>query len=768
MPTCPGSLRRLCFRVDQIGHSKAAEHMNHNVRRAALIVSAAVLGGGTAQPQEIDGTVRSTVFTSTANNGTPGDVVVTESGSIEFENSDGAEGIVVDTDNTVLLDGDIVIEDSDNSTGIRITAGRVSSIEVNGRIDLIEDYEREDEDLDDDDDGPIAIGTGRTGILAEAGSALAGDIVLGAGSSITVEGNDSSAIRLRSGLEGDLVLDGLLSVRGSNTVGLDIAGPVGGDLLVSGNIGATGDGTVGVSLAEDVGGTVTVEGAVSATGFTSTSQTNYVAPANVTEDTEPLEERRDADDLLDGGPAFAIGGSVAGGLLINGRVDDFVSEEDLDDETKDTVEDFDENRAVGSISVFGSAPALQISPDWGAPADGDLVLGPVVETVRDTLDDDDDDDETETLAVFTFDEGLINRGSIASRGLNVGFDSRAIEISGSADGLYETRIEGGILNTGSITSNAVEANATTLHLRRGANTNRLTNDGTIAAEIATTEATQAYAILIEDGASLQRIDNSGRISATSRGNSGAATAILDRSGTLSQITNLGRIEGSFLFDGLETDVSEDGVAIDLSQAATATDVTLVQRRETPTDDVNGDDEIDEDDVAAPSITGHIFFGDGDDIFISEDGTVSGDIDFGAGSSRLDFSNTDYAGDVRFSGSNADMVLAAESTFDGDIYFASGTNTLSLRSGAVFSGSIFTTDAQLALAVDNAELRVGAANAAAVDSLVLSGSSVLEVEIDPRSQTTEPIFTVAGTATLSDETRIRPVFTTVSQIGRAHV
>ncbi len=735
--------------------------MIHKIPSAAALLGAAVISGGAAQAQEIDGAINATVFTSQANNGSPGDVVVTEDGAIEFEDTTGAEGVVVDSDHSVLLDGDITIEDSDDSTGILVSPGRQSSIEVNGRIELIEDYEREDEDGDDDDDGPIAVGTGRTGLLLEEGGPLTGDIVFGVGSVVTVEGNQSAAVQLGSDLDGDFVLDGSLNVRGDEAVGVDVKGAVTGDVIVSGSVSATGQGGIGVSLADGAGGAVVIEGAVSATGFTSTSATNYVAPANVDEETEPLEERRDADDLFDGGPALAIGGSAPAGLLINGRVDDFVSEEDSDDETKDTVEDFDENRSTGSVSAFGSAPALLISPDWGGTATGDLVLGPVVETVRDTLDDDEDDDDTETLAVFNFDQGFINRGSITSRGLNVGFDSRAVEISGSADGLYETQIVGGILNTGTISSNAVEANATTLRLGNGAMAGALINDGTITSQISTTEATQAYAILIEDGAELTSIENTGQISAISLGNTGAATAILDRSGTLTTITNLGRIEGRFGFDGIETDVSEDGIAIDLSQTAVTSDTTLIQRRDQPVDDVNGDDEIDEDDVATPSIEGHVLFGSGNDAFISDDGSVSGDIDFGDGINTLDFANTEYAGDVRVSGSASDLTLSEDTSFDGDVYFTSGTNTLALRSGAVFSGDIFVANAQLALSVENAELRLDAQSATALETLTLDGASVLEVEIDPLDQSADPVLNVAGTASLSTDTQIRPIFTTVS-------
>jgi hypothetical protein len=137
----------------------------------------------------------------------------------------------------------------------------------------------------------------------------------------------------------------------------------------------------------DIGGAFSIDGTLTSTGFTSVGQTNYIAPLNIDEDTDPVEDRLDADDLYDNAYTVRLTGSVTNGLLINGAVDDYVSEEDEDDETKDTVEDFDENRGSGRIYSYGSGIALDIEA-----VDTDITLGTVVETVRDTLDDDDDDD----------------------------------------------------------------------------------------------------------------------------------------------------------------------------------------------------------------------------------------------------------------------------------------------------------------------------------------------------------------------------------------
>lgn len=708
---------------------------------------------------EIDNTINEPVATSTADNGSPDDIIITEDGNIEFEFAPGTVAVTIDSDNSLLNEGDIVIEDSDDVIGVLIEANRTGQIVNDGRISLIEDYDREDDDDDDDLDGPLAIGTSRTAILLEEGGAFNGDIIGDRGSFITVEGNDSAGIRLLSDLNGELSLDGSISVTGDNARGLEVAGEITGNALISSSVVVTGEDAIAVSFADDIGGALTVESNVSATGFTSTSASNYVAPANVDEDTDPIEERRDPDDLLEGGPALAIGGSVGSGILVNGGIDDFISEEDADDEIKDTIEDYDENRTQGSITSFGSAPALLITPDWQGDADGDLVIGTVVETVRDTLDDDEDEDFSETLVVFTYDHSFINRGLVSATGVNVGFESVAADISGSADGQFRTIFEGGMFNSGSITSNSVEASSTALRIGSGVDAFSLTNEGSITASISTQVAASVTAMVIEEDSVLNTLDNSGTIRASSQGDSGEVVAIVDNSNTLSQITNTGRIEGLYSSDGIDLDIREDAVALDLS--ASTIDIELIQREAIPLDDVNDDDEIDGDDVADPRILGQVLFGSGDDLFRSEFGDVVGDVDFGAGSNTFELIETDFVGDATFSGDQGDVSLGQDVFYDGDLIFESGDNSFTMTNGATFGGDIINNGDSLDIMIDSSELRVDSTTALDVTNLDIQGASVLEVSIDPSNNNTEPLFDVSGTASIGSDAQIRPLFTTVS-------
>ena len=151
--------------------------------------------------QDISTETNTPVTTSTANGGAAGDVNITEDGSIVLTGTEGQVAVTMDSDNSITLDGEIDIQDTNNVTGILLTPNRTGNVTMSGAINLLEDYDREDEDDDDDLDGPLAIGENRIGILLEDGGTHTGDINLQAGSTISVEGNDSAAIILRSQLD---------------------------------------------------------------------------------------------------------------------------------------------------------------------------------------------------------------------------------------------------------------------------------------------------------------------------------------------------------------------------------------------------------------------------------------------------------------------------------------------------------------------------------------------------------------------------------------
>lgn len=724
-------------------------------------VSSLALAAG-ARAAEITTQTASPVRTSTANAGAAGDLTITENGSIEVEDMPGFTAVTVDTDHDVIIDGVILIEESDDTTGVHILPGLQTNLTLGGNIQLIEDYTREDTDGDDDADGPLALGANRTGILLDPGGAMTGSIHLQSGSYIQVEGNQSAGALLLSPLNGDLRAEGTISVIGDDAQGITATGRILGDVTIGGSVSAQGENATGVRLDGGASGAVAVNGSVVSTGFAYSSSTNYVAPSLVTSDTTPLEERLDADELLIGGPAFVVGGSLGKGLLINGAAPDpDLSDDEDDDDTKDTIEDFNENRSTGSLTSYGSAPALLISADWNGQATEDLVLGGVLETVRDSLDDDDDDDTDEILAQFAYEYGLINRGAITGAGTNVGVEGAAVLIEGSAATGHSVIISGGIQNTGSINASAYEAGATALRLGTHVETPLLTNAGTIQALISTETAAHVIAVDIGETANLALLENSGTLLARSTGNAGEVTTVRDLSGTLNTIINTGTISGTYNYDSINLNTRTDATAFDLR--ANTSGVTLRQYEREATYDANGDGVINALDTLDPSITGNLFFGSGGDLLKLEAGTLTGDIDFGTGTDEFNASNTAITGDVRFGGEGALVRLLNGSSLQGDVSFSdTGTADFVISGGSTYAGLITNSGSALSMTIDGSRARLSEATALELSSLVAGNGAVLILEIDDTAARETPVFTVSGTASLTNGVLISPVFTGVSQ------
>lgn len=717
----------------------------------------------TAQAQEISTETTTPVATSTIDNGAAADIVITEEGSIVLGGTAGQVAVIVDSDNSVTNEGVIQFDDTNSVTGIYIGSGLSGDIVNSGSIILQEDYTREDEDEDDDLDGSIAVGEDRFGIQLEPGGTHTGDIVLESSSIVTVEGNSSAGVQLQSSIDGDVAIAGIVGVVGDSSVGVSLEEGATGDVRLDGFVSAQGSDAQGVRLDGDIGGNLTTEGSILASGFTNTSVSNYIPPSLLTDETLAVADRIDAEDLNDTGPALAIGGSLANGFLINGNFDDFTSTEDSEDETKDTIEDFDENRSTGSITSIGSGPAISITPDLGGSGTGDIVFGTVVETVRDTLDDDEDDDFTEILATFDYDQGLINRGSITANGLNIGYAATGLQISGSADGRYSTEIVGGILNAGGVQATAFEADATAIDLQSGAVVGTLFNEGAISATTNTVAGHDATALRIDQGAELSGVENSGSIFASSNGDSGNAYGIWDQSGQLSNIQNTGSITAVIFDDGLtDTDLGE-AVAIDLSLALT--DIDISQIRATPVEDINADDVIDSDDVSDPTLTGNVRLGSGNDTFIVSAGTVAGDVDFGLGDAEMTLSSMTYVGDIDFiDGENA--LSVSDSSVTGDVNFGGTGGTFNLIS-STFDGRLVSAGGLRTFTASDSELLFSSDTAATLETLTFSGETLFQVDLDPRISAGNPTLTVQGAAMIGEGVAIRPVLETITSTDFTH-
>lgn len=685
------------------------------------------------------------VQTSTANAGAPSDVNIASGGSITLDEQPAATAVTINSSNKLDNDGQINITDSNNAVGVRIIPGVTGSYTGTGVISVTEDYTRTDTDNDTDLDGPLAIGTGRVGILLESGGTFTGDIRLEnsatVASAITIEGNNSYGVSLRSTLNGNYVQNGGITVIGSNSVGLDIRENVTGNVEVGGSVNAQGEGSIAVNVLGDVTGEFMIDGAVGSTGFTSRELSNYEDPDDADDNDTGTDEpaKLDADDLLIGGPGVAVRRDLSRGFLINGSA---VGGVDPTDDIKDVVQDFNENRTAGSVTSFGSAPAVLIQSADGAAGDT-IQLGRVRETIYDSLDDDDDDNLSEVIGVFNYDYGFMNRGTVLSAGLNMGISSTGIRIAGSADGQHQTIVDGGIFNGGSISARSFEANAVGLNIGSGASTPTLVNSGSIFGTVNTETNHTGWGVRIDAGASVPTVTNSGLMQANIRGYDGTGIAFQDLSGTVTSFTNTSRIAAGYTDDDTTDDITSgagQAIAIDLSRNASG--VTLTQ-----TDTIDN-----------ARIFGDVYLGAGNDRFNLLSGEMIGDTYFGAGSDVFAINSARLFGNATFGGSNADFSLNGSEML-GDIAFGSAGGTMAFTGASTFTGGITRTGAApLSMTVNNSTVNNYADGTLNLSSMSLTNSAKVGLVIDnTRITNNTPIYNISGTANIAANTLFTPIF-----------
>ncbi|MFT3725419.1 MAG: hypothetical protein QM773_17760 [Hyphomonadaceae bacterium] len=677
----------------------------------------------------------------TANGGTPADISITSSGSVTLTSAPAnSTAVTINTNNSVTNAGVISTVNSNDTVGVKILPGVTGNYTSTGTISLLEDYTRTDTDGDGDLDGPLAQGTNRIGLLVAPGGTFNGNISM-VGGGITVEGNNSAGVSIQSILNGNYNAVAAVNVTGSNSVAVDIREDVTGNVRIGGSVSALGQNSVGTRVLGDVSGEFRVDGVVVATGFTSTQASNYedpdLADANDTGSDEPA--KLDPDDLLNGGAGLEIRGNLARGLLINGNA---VGGVDPTDNVKDVVQDFNENRSTGNVTVYGSSPAILVQAADGASG-SNITLSKVRESVADTLDDDKDSNTTEIIGVFDYDYGFMNRGTVFANGLNMGFSSTGVRIAGSADGTHTTTIAGGIFNGGVITAQAFEANATGMVIGSGASTPQIVNSGSISTTVFTETTHDSAGLLIEAGANVPTVVNSGLLQATTRGYDGDAVAFRDLSGTVTSFTNSSRISSGYIDDDTSDNITSGSgraIAVDLSHSSSA--VTFTQN-----------------DTADNTRTfGDVLFGVGSDTFNLLSGEVTGNVNFGSGSDTLNLTSAKLFGDATFGGAGATVAMNG-GAMEGDLILGNATGSLSFTNGSTFNGGISRTGAgAMTLNVNNSTVNNSQSGTLNLTSLTAANNAKIGLVIDnARIAGNTPIFNIAGTANIAANTVFTPIF-----------
>ena len=724
------------------------------------------------------------VATGTVNSGAPDNIIIGSGGSVKLP-STGPTGpiVTVNSNNTLTNNGEISSQDVDGSIGVQINGGVTTTFTNAGQITVNDSFDQKatsnDSDKDGDLDGAFATGTGRYGVLiGSTGTTVTGNMLNDVSGIITVEGNNSWGIALRSALTGNFTNNGSVSIVGDNTYGIQMSGPVTGNVRIAGSVAAQGLNAVGVDISGDVSGALQLQGGITSTGYRySTRPTSQTARDNL-----------DADDLLNGGSAVRISGNVGGGINLatapaadldndnDGWIDsvdtdddndgvldttdtdkngDGIKDDDYDndgtpnatdtDDDNDGILDADDpddngdglvdgdtdgdgipDSAEGSsvITVAGSAPALMIGSNTSATTVG--AVGP-----------------------GALNYGLIVSGAVAGNGVYDNVSGTGIRIGGT--GGFATVLTGGMLVNGTVSASAYNAGVQAIHLASGADVATINNAGTIFAGMTATSAPMAtegafdvFGIRIDAGASITSLTNSGQVTSSVVGERSNAYGIYDGTGMINSVVNSGAITAVITAsddasdtDDTDNDASNEvitgkAVALDLSHNTTG--VTLVQFSRTGDTDGDGvpdtvDQDIDGDGVANADDTDD----DNDGILDTVDTVNNLDVD---GDGAPDSQEAAIYGEVRL-GSGADTINLQNGTIDGDIAFGDGADVFTIGQGswvAGYAGTITDSDGQLSINVINGSMQLNNTGVIDATSVTLSADSKLIVTADPNANT----------------------------------
>jgi outer membrane autotransporter protein len=438
---------------------------------------------------------------------------------------------------------------------------------------------------------------------------------------------------------------GAISVEGNDSAGVSVETRLNGSLVNAGAVSVIGDRSVGVS-AQAVAGNVEITGAVAAQGEGATGVRlgdvdgqvlmQNVISATGYRSTERLADatargKLDADDLKQGGAAVRVTGNVGQGILLDRPPADLSTTDT--DEDKDGIADSSEGTAT--LSSAGAAPTLDLGSERA------ITIGAV------------------GTGVDAF--GLVNRGSITASGVNDGVSATAVRIGQVGGGA--TTVAGGVGNqAGTITATAFGADAT--------------------------------GILINPGAVVVSLRNSGTIAANQSGGKNDARAVIDSSGSLALVENTGIIQATI---SAPTGTAVTGAAAALDLSANTTGATVRQAKANA--------------GGMPAIAGDVLLGSGDDRVELLGGTLRGALSFG-----------------------------------------NGADTLIVDGAADAAGALTDTDGRLAVTVGEGRLAITNLQTVQLTSLSLGAKSVLGIAIDPAAQGATRLQ-VSGAATIASGAQI---------------
>jgi hypothetical protein len=626
-------------------------------------------GVARAQTDTISSTATTEQYTATAVNGGPGNIDVASGGAV---NPDGGTAILMNSNNSVSVEGAITIKNANNSVGIQALNGTQGSITVTGSITETESYTPAT-NADGYTQEPYASGSGRYGIQTQG--SFIGNVTMNG--SISVQGNNSYGVYIANGLGnlsnvGTLTLGavgtaGSISVTGDNSAGVYTAGAIYGSVQIIDSVSAKGQNSNAVQITGNVNGSLTVYSTLSATAYASTTRPTTSTLLSKVEAVPAQVEQ--------GGSALIVGGSVTGGIFL-GAPPSGTATGSTADVDGDGIADGSEG--TSSLVTYGSSPALVIGQNTSPITIGEF--GACNASSSGPGDN-----------CF----GLIVEGTISGNGIYDGVSATAVDIGQGGAGVT---FAGGvrIAPTSTISATSYEANATGILIEPNVTIPLLQNEGTIEASVTSTGATSANAILIDAWTSStplpSTLTNYGTINATSTGTAGSSYAVVDHSGSISTVNNYGTIEATIATQSLGATATGSTVAIDLS--ANTTGVRLYQA-------VFGTG-------ASPVITGDVLLGSGTNSVDLEAGSITGQLSMGSGATE--------------SASNTSNGVGGSS--------GSSISSLTIDGGAYVHGAVTYGGSSINISVNDGQLLNTAPTIITGTNLTVGSASTVSFALDP--------------------------------------
>lgn len=608
----------------------------------------------------------------------------------------------------------------------------------------------------------VATSTIKSGTRDDIRITSAGSIAPTAGVAVTIDSansvknegtiqvtgaNDSAGIQANAGTSGTITNSGKIIIdenytpadgdkdgdndgpfaQGTRRFGIRTLGGFTGSVINSGTITIKGTNSAAISLGGPLTGSLTSSGNVEVIGDNSVA----IRTQNV------------SGDVKISGKVAAVGAGTVG-VAIDGNIGGALQIQNAIATTgyRSTTAPADTSK-LDSDDLLQGGPAVRVAGNVGkgiavsgagAAASFGSAAGLQIGSASDNV-------SIGKIAGNSAGHGLLIDGSIAGSGVYKDVNANGLVIGGLGGAVT---IAGGMTVNGSVTAGSNNANATAARIGSGASVPVIRSAGSIAAIGGGAAGSQVRAVAIDAGADVRTIVNSGGISADAAGD-GSAIAIQDKAGTLTLIENGGSIAAASAKAG-------QAVAIDLTTNTSGVTVKQILA-------ATG--------KAAPSISGSILLGSGNDVVDIADGIVTGRAAFGAGNNRLALGgDSAFKGDVTFGAGSDTVALAGTSTLAGKLDFGGGSDSLTLGGTAKFTGSL-ANSAGLAVSLAGGSLDLSQTGTVALSSLSLTNQSTLGVTIGGEANAYTQ-YVVSGDASFGEGSKLNVTFDNIGQAEGEYV